>query len=103
MHIGRVKKDYDMPNHFIKDPDAKLDYKFDWSEWLQTAETIVTYTMTSTTGITQVSSSNDDDSVTVWFSGGTVGAEYGAGCKITTNSTPARIDERTITLYVAER
>ena len=92
-----------MPSSFIKDPDAKLDYKFDWSDWLETAETITSYSLVVPTGLTKFSDSNDDDSVTVWLTGGTVGTTYEVVCRITTDSNPTRIEDRTITLIIAER
>ena len=97
---------------FIKDPDAVLDYKFDWkaltnasgnSDWLETAETITTATITSSAGITVDSDSITDTntSVTVWLSGGADGSSYTIACKIVTSL--ARTDERTITIQVEER
>ena len=92
-----------MPSSFLKDPNAKLDYKFDWSEWLETAETITSYSLVVDTGITEFSSSNDDDSVTVWLTGGTAGLTYQVTCRITTDSNPTRIEDRTMTFHVVER
>ena len=92
-----------MPSSFIKDPDAILDYKFDWSEWLEAGEIIASHTATVDTGITKVSSSNDDDSVTVWLSGGTAGGSYNVVCRITSNTLPARVEDRTIRILVVQR
>jgi hypothetical protein len=86
-----------MTKLFTKDPDAVLDYKFDWSNWLESGEVIDSYVLTIPTGITKVSDSEDNTSVTVWLSGGTAGTQYQIACKITTDSTPvARVDERTM-------
>ena len=101
-----------MSNFFTKDPNAVLDYVFDWaastngtgsSDWLASAETISTKTITSTTGITVDSSTITDSStsVTVWLSGGTAGVDYEVACKIVTSAS--RTDERTITIMVRER
>ena len=101
-----------MSNFFTKDPNAVLDYVFDWaastngtgdSDWLASAETISTKTIASTTGITVDSSSITDSntSVTVWLSGGTAGTDYEIACKIVTSAS--RTDERTITIMVRER
>ena len=86
---------------FRKDPDAVLDYKFDFSQWL-TGETILTRTVVVDPGITKDSDSITDSStsVTVWLSGGTAGTAYNVACKIT---TATRTDERTITIIVGER
>jgi hypothetical protein len=92
-----------MPSVFYKDPDAVLDYTFDWSDWLTGVETIASYDITAETGITVDSDSNDTDSVTVWLSGGTASVKYTVGCEITTNSVPARTDERSMVFRVVER
>jgi len=92
-----------MPNRFVKDPAAELDYKFYWANWLASGETIASYVLTVPTGLTEVTVSNDDDSVTVWLSGGTAGTKYEVGCKIITDSVPARTDERTMTFDVIQR
>ena len=97
---------------FIKDPDAILDYKFDWkaltngtgaSDWLVPAETIASHTITADLGITVASSAITDTntSVTVWLSGGTVGRKHKIACKIVTNVP--RTDERTLIIEVAQR
>ena len=101
-----------MPQSFVKDPNAVLDYKFDWAnttnggteaDWLAAGETISTRTITAASGITVDSSSITDSStsVTVWLSGGTDGATYTVACLITTSAS--RTDERTATFRVAER
>ena len=97
---------------FVKDPDAVLDYKFDWkaltngngsSDWLQSGETISTKTISADTGITVGTSSITDSStsVTVWISAGTAGTDYAVKCKITT--TGSRTDERTMMIAVRNR
>jgi hypothetical protein len=104
-------------NTFIKDPNAVLDYKFDWkpltngsgdSDWLDTAETITAKTITispsvAVTGLIADSSSITDTStsVTVWLSSGTDYTDYQVACKIVTNGL--RTDERTITICVRNR
>ncbi len=106
-----------MPNVFTKDPNAVLDYKFDWkaltngsgdSDWLQAAEIISTATITITptvavTGLIKDSQSITDTntSVTIWLSSGTDNIDYTVACKIVTNAP--RTDERTITVCVRNR
>lgn len=85
----------------IKDKDAKLDFVFDWSEWLEVGETISSYILTVGTGITKVSDSKTTTAVTVWLSGGTDKEWYTVACKITTSLN--RIDERTIYIQVQDR
>ena len=86
---------------FTKDPDAVLDFKFDWSSWLGGAETISSHTITTQTGLTKDSDSESAGIVTVWLSGGTAGEAYTVACEITTNES--RTDERTIIIRVQER
>ena len=101
-----------MPSIFLKDPDATLDYKFDWkaetngsgdSDWLDTDETISTKTVTVDDGITKDSDALGDTntSVTVWLSGGTAGVDYEVACKIVTSAS--RTDERTMKIQVRQR
>ncbi len=86
---------------FIKDPDATLDYAFDWSEWLQESETISTYTLTVESGITKEGDNEADGIVTVWLSGGTIGTTYIITCKVTTNLS--RTDERSAEIIMVNR
>jgi len=86
---------------FRKDPDATLDYGFDWSDWLASGETITASTWTVPTGITEGANSRDDTSVKIWLSGGTVGESYVISCKIVTSDD--RTDERSLTIMVEER
>lgn len=99
---------------FPKDPQSTLDYEIDWANggandgsatdygWLQ-GDTIKTSTWAATTGITVVSSSMTTTKTIVWLSGGTAGSSYEVTNTITTNNTPARIDQRTIRIEVQER
>ena len=88
-------------NQYLKDPSAILDWAFDWTDWLATAETITDHTITADTGITVDSSTEDAGKVTVWLSGGTAGQNYKVACKITTSA--GRTDERTIWIKVTNR
>ena len=101
-----------MPSIFQKDPNAVLDYKFDWkastngngdTDWLASGETISSKTVTAGSGITKDSDalSDTNTSVTVWLSGGTAGVDYEVACKIITST--GRTDERTIKIQVRER
>lgn len=83
-----------------KDPDAVLDYLFDWSAWLGD-DTIDSHDITAAGGITIDSSTDTDTTVTVWVSGGTADSRATATCRITT--TGGRIDDRTMVLSVVER
>ena len=92
-----------MTKKFLKDPDAVLDYKFDWSDWLDDGEAILSHSITETTGITIDSDSMTDasTSVTVWLSGGESGASYSVTCHVVTSD--GRQDDRSITIVVGDR
>lgn len=61
---------------FVKHPDAVLDFGFDWSDWLDTGETIEASSWTVPTGLTKVGESFSDTVTKIWLSGGTAGTEY---------------------------
>lgn len=82
-----------------KDPDAVLDYAFDWSDWLAEGETISSHQIL-VDGVTLDSDSRAGDIVVAWLSGGTTGFAS-ATCRVTTSE--ARTDDRTITLRVRDR
>jgi len=90
---------------FDKDPDAVLDYVFDWGPWLAETEQIISHVITTTPsgsgGVTVDSSSVTVSKVTVWLSGGTIGRRYDVACLITTNA--GRTDERTMHINVLDR
>lgn len=86
---------------FFKDPDATLDYAFDWTDWLEDGETISSHTITASTGLTKDSDSESDGIVTVWLSGGTTGTIYTLACKIVTSLS--RTDERTVNIRCVDR
>lgn len=84
----------------VKDPDAVVDYSFDWSSWLASGETISSYTVT-VNGVTLDSDSQTTTAVTAWLSGGTADTIATVACKVTT--TASRTDERTISVKIRER
>lgn len=88
-------------NQYLKDPSAILDWAFDWTDWLASAETITDHTITADTGLTVDSSTEDAGKVTVWLSGGTAGENYKVACLVETSA--GRTDERTIWIKVVER
>lgn len=88
------------------DPDARLDWRFSWADWLTDGDTIATATVTDTTGSTEPAIvvgtvTHDDTSVTVWLSGGVAGQLARITCRITTSQ--GRTDERTLRLYITDR
>lgn len=86
---------------YTKDPDAVIDYPFDWSDWLETGDTIQTVTVTVSSGLTKDSVTFTTSAVIVWVSGGTAGSVYTIACRIVTAG--GRTDERTIRVLVREQ
>lgn len=86
--------------HFIKDPDAVLDYTIDWETWLDD-DAIASVSWVADSGITIDSETNTTTTATVWLSGGTAGAQYELTCSIITAN--AREDDRTIAIILRER
>lgn len=86
--------------HFDKDPDALLDYIWDWTDWLENDD-IISREFVVPTGLTLVSSIIDGSLIRAWFQGGTANKSYTVVCRITTNS--GRIDDRSALFNVKER
>jgi hypothetical protein len=86
---------------FLKDPDAVLDYVFDWSSWLASGETISTAVITVASGLTKDSESNTSTTAKAWLSGGTENGRYTITCRITTNQ--GRTDDRSAVVRVSNR
>jgi hypothetical protein len=84
-----------------KDPDAVLDYAFDWSAWLADGETILTYDVDVEVGDAVVDSVTEAlGTVSVWLSGGTLDTNVELRCRVTTSE--GRIDDRTIVILIRE-
>lgn len=90
-----------MTNVFTKDPDAILDYQFDWSVWLAEGETIASAILDVPAGLTLDSQDDTNTTVTAWLSGGTVDEGYRVVCNITTSE--GRTDDRSIYIICRER
>ena len=95
---------------FIKDPDALLDYGFNFGidadhpeklPWLATGETITDSVWTVPAGLTRGIDSASATITLIWLSGGTAGVSYLVSNKITTSA--GRVDERSFLILVGER
>lgn len=84
-----------------KDPDAVLDWRWDWTDWLADGEAISSSLMTVSAGLVLDSSGFSPTSTTAWLSGGTAGSTYSVANRISTSQ--GRTDERTITIRVTSR
>lgn len=87
---------------FKKDPNAVLDYTFDWGPYLTPlADTISTVTFILTGTLTKTSQANTSTTATAFVSGGTVGNTETLTCRIVT--TGGRTDDRSISLKIVDR
>lgn len=91
-----------------KDPNAKLDYGIDWTDWLKqrngSTDQIVASTWTISgpdAALTQTDSSFSTTQTGVWLAAGTSGGTYAATNHVTTAA--GREDDRTLTIVVKQR
>lgn len=87
---------------FKKDPNAILDYSFDWGPYLTPlSDSIISVAWVVSTGLTVVSSSSTSTSATAFISGGVVDATETLTCRVVTAA--GRTDDRTISLKIVNR
>lgn len=87
-----------------KDPNATLDWIFDWNDWLAEFETITDAEFFLDPGISidpVKGSGHTTKTATVWITGGTESQVYNVTCRIT--SSEGRIDDRSFTLRCTNR
>ena len=88
-----------------KDPNADLDYGFDWTAWLGATDTITesTWTVPAESGLTthSPSISTDGKVTTVWLKSGNAGGVYSATNHIKTAA--GREDERSLRVTIVDR
>lgn len=88
--------------YITKDPDAVLDYIWDWSAWLKPGETLVTRDVAVEAGSSVVDSATIvGATVVAWISGGTLDEDAEVRCRISTNE--GRIDDRTVKIKIRRR
>jgi len=85
---------------FVKDPDATLDYKADWTLWLKD-DIINQSSWIVPAGLTKEAEAVDNTTATVWLSGGTLGQKYEVINRIIT--TAGRTDDRTLTIRIRHK
>jgi len=87
-----------IPTTYPLDPDADLDFGFDWGadDWLQASETIVasTWVADPAAGITLHNDSIVGGITTTWIKEIIAGVTHRITNSITTSSSPARKDDR---------
>lgn len=85
---------------FNKDPNAILDYSFNWGKWL-VDDTIVTSNWTVPSGITSAGVAVSPSTTTIWLQGGIAGVSYSVYNQITT--ARGRTEKRTFKINVIDR
>lgn len=88
---------------YFKDPAARLDYTWGWTDWLaDSGDTITSATVTVPDELTKVGAPVvTDTDVTQRIEGGTLDDTYRMVCQITTAG--GLIDERSIYLTIRNR
>ena len=87
---------------FIKDPDAVLDYKMDWTAWLDETDIIVASSWeVDSDEIVVDSNSFTDTDTTVWLSGGLNRKKYLITNSIETDD--GRKDDRSFLIKCLEQ
>lgn len=100
----------------VKDPDANLDYRVAWKDWLA-GDTLASVAWDVPAGLTGSNQSiNTGGSVTIdgvvhpvntvatiWLAGGTLGATYTVRCRATSASSPARVDDRSFRVRIGNK
>lgn len=90
------------PSFDIKDPNDVDIFTLDWSDELETGETISSYSFPDfPSGLTRDSDSNTTTTVTATISGGTAGESYDITYRIVTSA--GRTLDQSVTLPVAEQ
>ena len=87
---------------FKKDPDAVLDYTFDWALYLTPlSDSIATVTWLPDAGLVVSNSTHTTNTATAFVSGGIIDTTQILTCRITT--TGGRTDDRSILLKIVSR
>lgn len=68
-----------------KDPDEVYDLTFNFSRVMETAETISSYTLTTTDGVTVQSDASADQTVTAFYQSGDLGSTSELECEVVTS------------------
>lgn len=87
----------------IKDPDSTIDISIDWSDWLADCQdTAASIRWILPEGMTKEGEGRDGGLGSVFLKGGQAGKQP-VIAELATNSTPPRIDQRTVYLQIEER
>lgn len=88
----------------VKDPDATLDYGWDFTDVLDVGDSItsVVFTPQATSGLSVTQQSISGGKIAyAWLTGGVVGSTWSVTCEYTT--AQGRTDDRTLYFKISER
>ena len=71
-------------SNFMQCPDSNLDYRVDWSAWLDASDRITVSVWVAETGLTIGVNTHTDRETLVWLTGGRAGTRYRVTNTITT-------------------
>ncbi len=88
---------------FLKDPDARLDYTFNWADWLKDDAIQLSswFIAGPTAEVTIVTQTNTASVATVWLEGGVSGNKVTVTNRITTIGN--RIDDRSMEITIMQK
>jgi hypothetical protein len=86
---------------FVKDPDAVLDYKIDWSAWLGTDTITASQWLSEDEALVIDSEEASDTETVVWLSGGEIRKRHLVTNRITT--ADGRTNDRSIRISIKEQ
>lgn len=84
-----------------KDPDARLDYYWDWTSWLKAGDTVVDNEFVVPADLTASGQNQTETMTSLFLAGGLDGTDYKIVSRVTT--AQGRTDARTIIIPVRER
>ena len=91
---------------WIQDPNSRLDYTFNWNDWLEEGELIIGHNITVSPNnhplaLSVSASSSSSGKVTAWLDNGRKNTKYSVACEITTSS--GRTETESIAIAVVEK
>lgn len=88
-----------------KDPNSTIDIHFEWAPWLADIGNakLSNVTFSLGNGLEAAGVIPTLTGGTIFVSGGTLNTNGTVTCRVTTNTTPPRIEERTVTLAIREQ
>ena len=89
----------------LLDPDEKLDFTIDWSDWLDSGVQITGTPIWAIAplGPTLSDQTNTTTTTSIFVADATLAVVYLLSCKITTDAGTAQTAERTITIRCEQR